>query len=95
MAASKVKINTVHATTSRTHGENRGYVCLLCFQKPLKAELNKTIWIVQGVQLERVHKYFMSNYDPSDQRYANGICGSCKTKLSKIDQFEQAKEKAL
>ena len=78
---------------SRTHGENRNYVCLICFTKPLKAELNKTIWVIQGVQLQRVQKYFMSNYDPNDQRYANGICSCCKLKLLKIEKQKQRKLK--
>ena len=75
-----------HAEEARTHGQNRNYVCLLCFTKPLKAEINKTIWVIQGVQLQRVHKFFMSNYDPDDQKYPNGICGCCKLKLLNIEK---------
>ena len=73
---------------SRTHGQNRNYVCLLCFTKPLKVELNKNIWVIQGVQLERIHKFFMSNYDPDDQEYPNGVCNNCKTKLLKYEQAD-------
>ena len=65
-----------HSMQPRTHGENRNYVCLLCFTKPLKVELNKNIWVIQGVQLERIHKFFMSNYDPDDQEYPNGVCNN-------------------
>ena len=75
----------------RTHGQNRNYVCLVCFTKPLKVELGKTIWIIKDVYLQRIHKYFMSNYDPDDPKYPNGLCGCCKTKLQRI---ESAKEKA-
>ena len=78
---------------SRTHGQNRSHVCLICFTKPLKAELNKNIWVIQGVQLQRVHKYFMSNFDPNDQKYPNGICTCCKSKLLKIENADKKAEK--
>ena len=82
-----------HSQVSRTHGQNRSYVCLVCFTKPLKAELNKNIWVIQGVHLQRIHKYFMQNYDPNNQKYPNGLCGCCKTKLQRIEKAEETAKK--
>ena len=55
----------------RTHNENRSYVCLICFTKPLKPELRKNLFIINGVILERVQKYFLENYDPGDEKLPN------------------------
>ena len=77
-----------HAMTPRTHGQNRNYVCLVCFTKPLKAEINKNIWVIKDPYLQRIHKYFMQNYDPDNQKYPNGLCNCCKTKLFRIEKAE-------
>ena len=57
---------------SKSHDENRGKVCLICFpKKPKNQQQLRKIW---GEVLERVKNYFLPDYDPKNQLYPTGIC---------------------
>ena len=58
------------------HETNRKKICLVCWTKPLKWESNMRQ--IQGEVLDRVKKYFMSNYKPTDDKLPSGICSRCR-----------------
>ena len=54
---------------AQTHEQNRGKVCLICLKK------GNSMSNIAGVTYSRVKAFYLSNYDPSDDRLPNGICG--------------------
>ena len=80
---------------ARTHNENRGFVCLNCGKKPVKAQINSNIWIIQGNILELVRKYIVKSFDPNFQRCMNGICGACRNKLYRIDKIDKENQTSV
>ena len=65
----------------RNHAQNRAMVCLLCFNYN-----KKTKKITDGLQLERVKKYFFEGFDTSHPKYPNGICNRCRKILLDIER---------
>ena len=62
-------------TPSRTHNENRSLVCLICFKK------GSSMSTIVGVNLERVLKYFMEDFESCDLKLPNGLCSHCRNIL--------------
>ena len=69
---------------TKSHDENRGKVCLICF--PKKPKNRPQLRKIGGVVLERVKKYFLPDYDPENQLYPTGICSNCRNTLHLISQ---------
>ena len=69
---------------SRTHNNNRALVCLVCFQK------GASMCNIVGVTHNRIIKYFMEDFDPTDLKLPNGICGHCRNILAKLEKGEPA-----
>ena len=73
-----------------THGEFRYSVCVVCQKKDKPKNLNK---ITEGsVQLDRIKKWVMLDYNPKNQKLPGSICSRCRnligsdpTKLPKPD----------
>ena len=72
-------------SVARTHDQNRELVCLVCFKKG-----NSMIKIDSGVNLSRVQKYFIENYDPNEEKIPNGLCSRCRIILLDIEQGKKS-----
>ena len=70
---------------ARTHNDNRSYVCFICRKKPVNARLGTNIWVIRNKLLELVREHFLGSYDPDDQKCVDGLCGSCRSKLIRIE----------
>ena len=69
-------MSSYHAERFLNHHENRKKVCLVCFEKakyPLTA-----------IIIDRIHSYFIEDYDQTDQCFPNGICAKCRSDLLEI-----------
>ena len=73
------------STPPASHDENRGKICLICFNKPA------SISEITDVTLERVKKHFLPEYNPSDEKFPTGICNHYRLLLVKIDKNEKCK----
>ena len=64
---------------ARTHAESQSHVCLLCFQK------GSSMLKIANVNLQRVKKYFLEDFDPNDSKLPNRICTRCRNLLGKVE----------
>ena len=63
-----------------SHAQNRAKVCLLCFEK------GSSMTVISGLVLNRVKNHFLTNYNPNDQKFPNGICARCRNLLINVDR---------
>ena len=63
-----------------SHAQNRAKVCLLCFEK------GSSMTVISGLVLNRGKNHFLTNYNPNDQKFPNGICTRCRNLLTNVDR---------
>ena len=63
----------------KNHEQNRSKVCLVCFDKGTKSSMA----LITGVQLRRIHDFFLEDYNVNNPELPNAICSCCRKKLEK------------
>merc|ERR1712026_351083 len=71
-----------------THHICRGKVCVMCFQKGS----SPTIIHPGSVLLSRIQKYFLEDYDPTNQKLPNSICSRCRNLLFFVEKGKMSKD---
>ena len=66
-----------HAQQANTHDENRFKVCIICMEK---GDCK-----ISDVVKQRIHAYFIENYDVNDQCCPAAICARCRAHLLDIE----------
>ena len=64
---------------AKSHAQNRANVCLICFK------VGSSMTKIGGITLDRVKRFYIENFDPTDAKMPNGVCAHCRKLLERID----------